>query len=121
MDVHRSQARVHGTLLHLFPFIDLLQSIVLGLVVLVVGLGVFLVKIVERQAPTWPRRQRDEERIPRLSRYARLLAARRATAFLLQTSKHALHGADPAPSNDLVRGRTLPVVHASEQLQREKT
>ena len=41
--------------------------------------------------------------------------------FLPKTSTHALHGADPAPSNDLVRGRNLPVVHASERLQREKT
>ncbi len=47
MDAHRSQARMQSTLLHLIPDVeDGLSHNVLELVVLVLGLGVFMVKIV---------------------------------------------------------------------------
>ena len=49
----------------------ILLHLVLGLIVLVLGLGVFTVKIVQRLAERWqPKRQKDEKRILRLPRYA---------------------------------------------------
>ena len=46
VDVHRFQAPVQGILLHLIPNVeDRLPRIVLGLIVLVLGLGVFMVKM----------------------------------------------------------------------------
>ena len=71
------EARVQGTLLHLISVVeDRLPRTVPGLITLVLDLGFFLFKIVQRQSRRWqPGRQGDEERILRSP-----LAARRATA-----------------------------------------
>ena len=103
MDAHRSQARMQSTLLHLIHDVEnRLQHIVLALVV---GLGVFMVKIVHRRVGGWfIGRQRDDERVFRLPRYAR--GWQPDTQLLFTANLQALgahHGADPAPSNDLVR------------------
>ena len=73
VDAHRSQAWVQGAPLHLLPNIeDRLPRIVPWLIILVLGLGVFLIRILQRQARRWqPGRQRDEERFLCSPRYAR--------------------------------------------------
>ena len=86
---------------------DRLSRIVLGLVFLVLGLGIFLVRIVQRRAHGWhPRRQRDEERILRLPRCVRRWQP--DTRPLLAANLRALgalDGPSPAPSDDHVRGQ----------------
>ena len=66
VDAHRSQARLIPDVKNHLP------RTVAVLVVLALGLGVFLIEIVQRQARWWqPKRQGDEERILRSQRYAR--------------------------------------------------
>ena len=106
MDAHRSQARVQGTLLHLISIIeDHIPRNVVGLVALILGLGIFMVKSrsTTGRGVAAEAAQKDEERILRLPRYAR---GWQPDTHLLFTANlqalGALHGADPAPSNDLV-------------------
>ena len=81
VDARRSQAWMQSILLHLLPVTEDRLPHVLGLVVIVLGLGVFLVKIVQRQVAGWqPRRRWDEERISSLATVCTTLATRHATA-----------------------------------------
>ena len=100
--------RMQSILFHLIPNLKRrLPNIVLGLIFLVLGLGIFLVKIVRQRAGGWPpRRQRDEQSTFRLPRCARRRQS--DTQMLLAANLQAidaLYGSRPAPSHYLMRGQ----------------
>ena len=123
VDAHRSQARVPGTPMHLLPSVeDRLPRIVLGLIILVLGLGVFLIKIAQRQARGGNLGGKGMKSASFARQGVHVVGSQTRNCFLPQTCRHLVHSTEPT-----LRPATIScadalmhpqVVHASKGLLR---